>query len=84
MKNRKIIIFSDPFEHLQNEDSIAVVIGTLGNLIQISANLELMECKKILNKLEISPYIDDSQFDKVYYENATSAIEKIEEYIENF
>ncbi|WP_373072827.1 NAD-dependent deacetylase [Sulfurimonas sp.] len=72
------------FEYLQNEDSIAVVIGTLGNVIQISANLELMDCKKILNNLEISPYIDDSQFDRVYYENATSAIEKIEADIEEF
>jgi NAD-dependent deacetylase len=70
------------FEHLQNEDSIAVVIGTLGNVVQINANLELMDCKKILNNLEESPYIDDSQFDRVYYENATSAIEKIEADIE--
>jgi len=74
----------EAFEYLQNDDSIAVVIGTLGNVIQINANLELMDCTKILNNLEKSPYIDDSQFDKVYYENATSAIEKIEEDIENF
>ncbi|MCW8837225.1 MAG: NAD-dependent deacetylase [Thiovulaceae bacterium] len=72
------------FEYLQNEDSIAVVIGTLGNVIQINANLEIMDCKKILNNLEESPYIDDTQFDKVYYENATSAIQKIEEDIEKF
>lgn len=72
------------FEYLQNEDSIAVVIGTLGNVIQINANLELMDCKKILNNLEESPYIDDTQFDKVYYENATSAIQKIQTDIEEF
>ena len=66
------------FEHLQNEDSIAVVIGTLGNVIQISANLELVDCHKILNNLEPSPYIDESQFNKVYYEEATTACEKIE------
>lgn len=74
----------EAFEHLQNEDSIAVVIGTLGNVIQINANLELMDCKKILNNLEESPYIDDSQFDRVYYETATSACEKIETDIEEF
>lgn len=74
----------DAFTHLQNEDSIVVVIGTLGNVVQINANLELMECKKILNNLEESPYIDDTQFDKVYYEEATSAIEKIEADIKLF
>jgi NAD-dependent deacetylase len=74
----------EAFEYLQNEDSIAVVIGTLGNVVQINANLELMSCKKILNNLEESPYIYDSQFDKVYYENATSAIEKIQKDIEKF
>ena len=67
----------DAFQHLQNENSIAVVIGTLGNVIQINANLELVDCHKILNNLEESPYIDASQFDKVYYENATSAADKI-------
>ncbi len=72
------------FQHLQNENSIAVVIGTLGNVIQISANLELVECYKILNNLEISPYIDESQFDKVYYEEATTACEKIESDISEF
>lgn len=72
------------FEHLQNEDSIAVVIGTLGNVVQINANLELMECYKILNNLEESPYIDDTQFDKVYYEDATSASEKIQADINEF
>jgi len=74
----------EAFEHLQNEDSIAVVIGTLGNVVQINANLEIMDCKKILNNLEESPYIDDTQFDKVYYENATSACEKIEADIKEF
>ena len=70
------------FEHLQNEDSIAIVIGTLGNVVQINANLELMQCHKILNNLEESPYIDDTQFDKVYYEEATSAAETIRENID--
>ena len=74
----------DAFTHLQNEDSIAVVIGTLGNVVQINANLEIMDCHKILNNLEKSPYIDDSQFDRVYYEEATSAIEKIEADINEF
>lgn len=74
----------DAFRHLQNEDSIAVVIGTLGNVVQINANLELMDCKKILNNLEESPYIDDTQFDKVYYEEATSACEKIEADVDEF
>ena len=74
----------DAFRHLQNEYSIAVVIGTLGNVVQINANLEIMECHKILNNLEVSPYIDDSQFDRVYYEEATSAIEKIEADINEF
>ena len=74
----------EAFQYLQNEESIAIVIGTLGNVIQISANLELVECHKILNNLEISPYIDESQFDKVYYEEVTTAIEKIESDIDEF
>jgi len=74
----------EAFEYLQNEESIAVVIGTLGNVVQINANLEIMDCKKILNNLEESPYIDDSQFDKVYYEEATSAIQKIQSDLTTF
>jgi len=72
----------DAFRHLQNEDSIVVVIGTLGNVVQINANLEIVECHKILNNLEESPYIDATQFEQVYYEEATSAAPKIQHYIE--
>ena len=67
------------FESAHHKDSIAVVVGTMGNVINIESLLEYKLCKKILNNLEPSEYIDEALFEKVYYENATTALDKIKE-----
>ena len=72
------------FESAKHKDSIVVIIGTMGNVINIESLLEHKLCKKILNNLEPSDYIDDTLFDKVYYEKATTALSKIEEDIQYY
>ena len=72
------------FEAAKHKDSIVVIIGTMGNVINIENLLENKLSKKILNNLEPSDYIDDTLFDKVYYDKATKALTKIEEDIQYF
>lgn len=72
------------FEATKHKDSIVVVIGTMGNVIHIESLLKHKLCKKILNNLEVSKYIDDTIFDKVYYDKATKVIDKIEKDIRYF
>ena len=72
------------FEAAKHKDSIVVIIGTMGNVINIENLLENKLGKKILNNLEPSDYIDDNLFDKVYYDKATKTLIKIEEDIQYF
>lgn len=74
LRLRKIV------ENISKED-ILIVIGTMGNVVNINEYIKRINCHKILCNLEESPYIDDSNFDKVYYESIDTAIFKIEEYI---
>ncbi len=66
------------FEVCKNRGSIVIVIGTMGNVVPVESLLENTPCKKILNNLEKSHYINDKIMDKVYYEKATTAARKIE------
>ena len=66
-----------------NECSLVVVIGTSGNVLDVTYFAQLTEYS-ILNNLEPSSAIDDSYFTKVYYAKATEAIAEIAEYIEEF
>lgn len=52
-----------------------VVIGTSGEVLPV--NDIAKNIKSILNNLEKNENIDDSLFEKVYYEKATTAIDKI-------
>ena len=72
------------FESAKHKDSIVVIIGTMGNVINIENLLEHKLCKKILNNLEASEYIDDTFFDKVYYDKATKSLSRIEEDVQNY
>jgi len=72
------------FDSLNNPDSIVLVLGTQGNVINISDILKNFNCKKVLNNLTRSDYIDESQFNQIYYENSTLAITKIKEVIEQY
>lgn len=69
------------FEVCKNKDSLVIVVGTMGNVVPVESLLENTPCKKILNNLELSPYINENHFDEVYYERATIAMVKIEQNI---
>jgi NAD-dependent deacetylase len=62
---------------------LLVVIGTSGYVIDVSFLTQYADFA-ILNNFEASEAIIEECFHKVYYECATTAIEKIEQDIENF
>jgi len=66
-----------------NECHLIIVIGTSGNVLDVTYFAQLTE-ESILNNLEPSEAIDDRYFTKVYYAKATEAIGEICEYIEEF
>jgi NAD-dependent deacetylase len=66
-----------------NECGLVVVIGTSGNVLDVTYFAQLSE-ESILNNLEPSEAIDDTYFTKVYYAPATEAIAEISEYIEQY
>lgn len=66
-----------------NECSLIVIIGTSGNVLDVTYFAQLTE-ESILNNLEPSDAIDDTYFTKVFYSKATEAIAEIAEYIEDF
>lgn len=61
-----------------------VVIGTSGNVINVSYLLTYDMEHIILNNLEYSDAIDDELFTKVLYKGATLAIDEIAQDIEDF
>lgn len=81
------------FEYLSNPDSILIVIGTMGNVIPISLVIgtpnmsgdfkKTVKAKTILNNLEANEFMPESLFDEIFYEKATVALPKIEQYLEN-
>jgi len=66
-----------------NECEMIVVIGTSGNVLDVTYFAQLTDIS-ILNNLEPSNAIDDSYFTKVYYSPATEAISDIAEYLEEY
>ncbi len=62
---------------------LLVVIGTSGYVIDVSFLTQYADFA-ILNNLEPSEAIVEECFNKVYYEDANIAYEKIEKDIENF
>ena len=67
-----------------HKESIIVIIGTMGNVVPVNELIRTKACKRILNNLEPSAYIDENIFHKVYYETATTAIEKIDKAIAEY
>lgn len=55
------------------EDDIVVVVGTMGEVLPINSMFFDAPGFKILNNLEANKNIDDSLFDKVFYQPATEA-----------
>jgi len=75
---------SRAFEYASLENSIVVVIGTMGNVVPIDAYLKDKKAKKILCNMEKSKYINEKNYDNVYYESITTVIDKIEKNIEKY
>lgn len=84
-----IVFFGEPapmYEKMYDtlEDcGLLVVIGTSGHVIDVSYLTQYAD-RTILNNLEPSEAIIEECFNKVYYEDANTAYEKIEKHIENF
>ena len=72
-----------------NLNTILIVIGTMGNVVDIASiigtnnsyyskkYIKEVEVYTILNNLEKSEYLPEELFDKIFYENATTATHKI-------
>lgn len=71
------------FEYLKNPDSIFIIIGTMGNVVTLTAPLK-NKCTTILNNMEPSDYLPETLFTKTYFESCITAVEKIKEDVENF
>ena len=76
----------DCLDYLNFEGSYLVVVGTNGNVVAIDElTKKIPKERKILNNLEKSNYINDSNYSKVFYEPASIALPKIEKFlIQNF
>ncbi len=84
----KYVIMHDIFSQLSSKDCV-LVIGTSGNVVDISTILALAESRarigyKILNNLQYCPSIAESVFDKIFYKPTTQAIAEIEQELEQF
>lgn len=70
------------FDSTMNKDSIVVVVGTMGNVVNVESMVSQTPCTKFLNNLAPSPDLRAKHFTFVMYEPATSALPKIEEMID--
>lgn len=68
----------ESFDSLGKED-VAVVVGTNGSVVPIDDLLFGGEALKILCNLEKSKYINDKNYDYVFYDKAVNAADKIRE-----
>ena len=66
-----------------SECDMLVIIGTSGNVIDVNYLASFADTT-ILNNMEPSDMIYEGNFNKIYYEDATSAIDKIKEEIEKY
>lgn len=75
--------YEDLYRILDDNCGLLVVIGTSGNVIDVSYLTQYADFT-ILNNLEKSDAIIEGCFNKIYYEDAVIACAKIEQDIENF
>ncbi len=76
-------MYEKMYRLLDEDCGLLVVIGTSGYVIDVN-HLSQFADVSILNNLEKSDAIWDESFTKVYYEDANTAYEKIEEDIKQF
>jgi NAD-dependent deacetylase len=71
------------FDKLRQKNSILIVSGTSGNVISLDNFLYDKKNKlNILNNMEKSDMIKESNFHKIFYEPSSTAFLKIEEYLD--
>lgn len=61
-----------------DQDDCFIVMGTMGNVVRIEAEVSVHNGFSILNNLEKSPFIRDGYFSHVFYKKGTEAIKEIE------
>jgi NAD-dependent deacetylase len=69
------------FSDLTPED-VVVIIGTSGVVLPVTEMARQFDGYKILNNLAPEPSIDDSAFDKTFYQPATKAVAEIDRILE--
>jgi len=67
-----------------DENDMMIVMGTNGNVVPIHYYAQTMFGIKVLNNLELSKYIDDKNFNYVFYEKGSIAIPKIEVIVDTY
>lgn len=65
-------------DYLNHHESIVVVIGTQGNVIDIDSMIKGKKAIKILANMEESADLPEKRYDKIYYESIETSILKIE------
>jgi len=73
----------DEMHNILDSCGLLIIIGTSGNVIDVSFLTQYADIS-ILNNLEPSDVIIEEVFNQIYYENATTAIDKIEIDIRNY
>lgn len=82
-------------EYLENKESVLIIVGTMGNVISFQslisretikgnqvAHHKTVRARTILNNLEENEYFSNDIFDETFYEKATTALPKIEKWLE--
>src|SRR5690625_2597289 len=87
-----IVFFGGPAPYYQtmyrwlgeasHPQSLFIVSGTQGNVVPIDSFMAQVDGRKILNNLEPSPYIDEHNYSKSFYEPATQAWPQIVDIVE--
>jgi len=88
----KIVFFGGPapmysylrraMDYTMNSESIVVIVGTMGNVVDVKSMLLETSCTCILNNMNESVDLPEKLFDKIYYESCETAMKKIEKDID--
>ena len=65
-------------DYLNHPESVVVVIGTQGNVIDIDGMIKGTKAIKILANMEQSKDLPEKRYDRIYYESIETSILKIE------
>jgi NAD-dependent deacetylase len=90
----KVVFFGEParlytymyraFEAINNPETIVIIIGTTGTVINVNNLIYGNKCKTILCNMDSSLDIDENKFDYVFLESIETGIFKIKKIIEKY